>query len=170
MSAAAILASPPISGSIDEVHFESIGNCIWVRFSTNNAGEWCGVFGHGPGPTADTAVINRNGECFVIAHGQGYLIDINTRRLLHKTENRVLSTVVSIPEKNVFLAFDWTNLFAYSATGLVWKSKRISVDGIKITKINLSKVFGQVYDLQGWVDFELDTDTWNYRSEFECKF
>ena len=92
------------------VHFEWAGSCTWIQFTDSNYEEWCGIFGQGTVATANSALVNTKGICFVIAHGQGYLININSRQLLHKIENDWLISVVSIPEKDVFVVCDWTNL------------------------------------------------------------
>jgi len=169
MIKAEILSSPPISGSIDEVRFGPLGNCTWVRFTDSNREEWCGVFG--PGHAARTATVaNTAGQSFVVASGQGYLIDVNSRELLHQTQHVWLISAIAVPERDVFLACDYTNLLAYSPAGLLWESRRVSVDGITLSSATPSQVRGQVWNLESWVDFILDVDSWQYRSEFVCKF
>ena len=170
MTEAKILSSPPISGSIDEVHFAWAGNCTWVQFTDCEYEEWCGIFGQGEASSANSSLVDAKGNCFVIAHGQGYFININSRQLTHKTENEWLISAVSIPERDMFVACDWTNLYVYSDQGLLWQSQRVSVDGIIFTDVSKSQVKGQVWDLEEWVDFVLNVDGWTYSSEFECDF
>ena len=169
MSEAHLLSLPPVSGSIDEVRFDAAGTCNWVRFVDDEYQEWCGVFGRGF--TKDVnAVVNRYGHCFVLSSGQGYLVDVHSRALLHKTEYGWLVSVISIPETDIFLACDYTHLIVYSPAGIVWESERISVDGITFVEVSESTVKGQVWNMEDWVDFVLDIKGWKYHSSYVCEF
>jgi hypothetical protein len=96
-----ILFSPTISGSIDEVHFSAVGNCTWVRFSDDaDCDDWCGVFGPGHSGRS-AAVADAADRCFVIAGGQGYLIDVYSRELLHKSQHAWLTSVIAVPERDL---------------------------------------------------------------------
>jgi hypothetical protein len=168
MVACEVLSSPPISGTVDEVHFSAFGDCTWVRFTGEDDWSWCGVFGPGCLPAKRTAVANADGRCFVIASGQGYLVDARSREVLHKTQNDWLVSAIAIPGRDVFVACTYWELLAYRPVGRVWRSRRISIDGIKLLKASNSQLAGQVWNLETWVDFVLDLDGWTYRSEFKC--
>jgi hypothetical protein len=161
------LTSPPISGSVDEVHFSAVGDCAWVRFTDAVEAQWCGVFGPGC-VRGRAAVANTDGQAFVIASGQGYLVDVNARVLLHKTDCEWLISAIAIPGRDAFVACTYTNLVAYSALGCEWNSERVSIDGIELAAASESRVKGRVWDLEKWVDFDLDIESWSYRSEFVC--
>jgi hypothetical protein len=98
------------------------------------------------------------------------VVDVNSRRLLHKTGNDWLISAIAIPGRDLFVACTYTNLFAYSALGLVWSSHRVSFDGIEFVEASRSEVRGKVWDLSSWVDFTLAIDTWVYSSDFVCPF
>jgi hypothetical protein len=155
MSEAHLLSLPPVSGSMNEVRFDAVGTCTWVRFVDDEYNEWCGVFGRGFIRDIET-IVNLDGHCFVLSCGQGFLIDIHSRALLHKTAYAWLVSVISIPETDIFLACDYTNVIAYSPAGIVWKSERVSVDGIRLIEVSKATVKGQVWNMEDWVDFLLD--------------
>ncbi len=164
---ATILKAPPVSGSGDEVRFDATGDCTWVQFTDEETQQhWYGVFGDGDPRGAKTVTTNTNGQAFVIAGGQGYLIDIPTRKLLHKTAiDDYLESVIAVPGKDLFLAGD-IKLYAYSSTGLLWQSPRVAVDGITFTGATASQVKGLVEALDGKVLFTLRLSDWDYQSEF----
>ena len=170
MTEVQILSSPPISGTIDEFRFEAIGNCTWVKFIDDTYEEWCGIFGHGFYVNSNDAIVNDNGQAFIISGGQGYIVDVNSRNPLYKTDNDYLTSVVYIPESEFFISCSFTNLFAYSPQGLMWESDRISVDGIKFLEFDNKMVKGQVWNTQDWVDFTLVVNGWKYQSKFKCDF
>ena len=62
MVEAQILSQPPISGTVDEVRFDAAGSCTWIKFTDENYGEWCGIFGHGFGTSSNDAVVNDIGQ------------------------------------------------------------------------------------------------------------
>ena len=162
-----VLTTPPISGTVDEVRFDAVGDCSWVRFADAVGAQWCGVFGPGC-VRGRAAAVNPDGQAFVIASGQGYLVDVNTRKLLHKTACEWLIAAIAVPGRDVFVACTYTNLVAYSPLGCVWGSDRVSVDRIELAEVSGSKVRGRVWDLSNRVDFDLDIEGWTYRSEFVC--
>ncbi len=164
---ATILLAPPVSGSADEVRFDATGDCTWVQFTDEETQQhWYGVFGDGDPRGAKTVTTNTNGQAFVIAGGQGYLIDTATRQLLHKTEVDYLVSAIAVPGKDLFLAAD-VGLFAYSSAGLVWQGSRISVDGITFTGATASQVEGLVDSVtNGQLSFTLQLEGWQYHSEF----
>lgn len=167
MIRAAVLAAPPVSGLVKEVRFDASGDCTWVRFTDNETGaQWCGVFGNGDSRGAKTVAINTDGQAFVIAGGQGYLINTASRQLLHKTNHDYLQAAIAVPGKEVYIAGDFTKLYAYSSTGLVWHSPRVSVDGLSFTGATESQVDGLVESLDGKVPFTLRLAGWEYQSEF----
>jgi len=170
MIEAQILNQPPLSGTVDEVRFDAVGHCTWIRFLDNSYIEWCGIFGHGIGTINNDVSVNDAGQAFVIAKGQGFIVDVNSRNLLHKTEDDGLITVISIPECDIFVTCTYTYLYAYSPKGLLWESDKISVDGIKFIIADNRILKGQVWNLDDWVDFSLKIDGWEYQSEFACKF
>ena len=170
MTKAQILSLPPVSGSIDEVHFDAVGNCLWVKFVDDECQEWCGVFGAGFGTFSKAVVTDQSGHCFIISSGQGYIVDVNTRGLLQKTENDALVSAISIPERELFVACDYTRLIAYSPAGVVWESERVSVDGINFIEVSELVLKGQVWNMENWVDFVLEIDGWKYHSHYVCDF
>ncbi len=170
MTEAHLLSSPPVSGSIDEVRFDAVGNCLWVKFADDEYQEWCGVFGPGFDTFSKAVVTDQSGHCFIISSGQGYIVDVHTRGLLHKTENDALVFVIVIPGRELFIACSSIRLIAYSPAGVIWQSRRVSVDGIKFLEVNESTLTGQVWNMEDWVDFVLDIDGWKYHSEYMCDF
>jgi len=168
MVEAKLLSQIPLSGSIDELRFNATGNCTWVEFTDNSYNSWCGIFGHGVETGHSSVAINSVDQSFVISQGQGYLIDINSRKLLHLTKNDWLISVISVPNCDVFVACTDTKIYAYSSKGLLWVSERVSFDGIKLNSSDDHKVKGKVWNLEKWVGFSLKLDGWVYQSEFKC--
>jgi hypothetical protein len=126
--------------------------------------QYCGIFGGGIGNKSSIAV--QNDIAFVISIGQGYILDINKREILHKTDNNYLESVIFTGFNNYFLSYDFTNIYIFN-TKLVWESKRVSWDGIQIDEIDSEFVHGKIYSLFEWVTFKLNLKTFEYVCDWE---
>lgn len=168
MTQAKLLSQAPLSGTIDEARFNATGTCTWIEFEDDTYNNWCGIFGHGIQTGQSAVTINKIGQSFIISQGQGYLIDVNSRKLLHQTENDWLISVIAIADSDYFVACTYTNIYAYSPNGLLWVSDRVSFDGIELNTVKNKIVPGKVWDLENWIDFSLKIDGWVYQSEFKC--
>ena len=162
-----ILTNIPESGSIDEVRFDASGDCTWVKFLDSDYIDWAGVFGHGWGGGQD-AHQNANGVAFVLSNGQGYIIDVNSRNLLSKTECDYLKKIVSCGDTNTFVAATNTDLRVYSDKGLSFSTERIASDGINLNSCGNGIVAGEVWGFDKWYSFTLDTTKQKYECGWSC--
>lgn len=147
MASAEILRVRPVSGAFPEIPFDAHGNTTWVKFTDDRLGEWCGVFGAGVGSTCLVTSSAEGRVAFVVSAGQGYFVDIDSRRMLHKTRSNQIVKAAFIPGSNDVVVSDWTNILVLGADGSVWDSGRVSFDGITFTEITEEWVKGVVNDL-----------------------
>ena len=162
---ARILRTPPQSGDFEEHRFDAYGECTWVKFEDHTGLEFCGVFGGGIGNRSSLARLGD--RAFVISAGQGYIVDIRSRSLVHQTKSDDLVAVASAGRCGRFAAHDLIKFFVYD-NGLIWASKRISADGIIIDEVRDDVVFGKVFDFEDWVGFSLDLATFEYECDWQC--
>ena len=155
-----ILNNPPVSGTIDEVQFDAVGDCTWVRFS-NSSREWAGVFGKGDVANHINTVTVFDGEkhAFVIAGGQGYVVNLEERSLQYKTPDDCLQGSIAIPQKALVLTCDHTNLIIYDSAKKLWESDRVALDGIEFTEATSDQVSGYIWQIEGWYSFIFDVET-----------
>jgi hypothetical protein len=155
-----VLEKPPMSGRFEEVHFDALGECTWVKFS-DDLDEWIGVFGKGSiSQHIDLAVaFDDDRFAFVVAGGQGYIIEIAQKRITHKTANYCIQGIIAIPEQGMVLACDYTEIELYDSNSRIWKSNTIALDGIELYCANSDRVIGSVYNSAGWDIFEFDVES-----------
>lgn len=85
---AAAFEKLPLSGDYDEYDFgESGGERFWVKFTDDEAREWCGKFSFGWKGKEGKVALLPGGKAFVLVGGQGYFIDIGARALLCRTRS-----------------------------------------------------------------------------------
>jgi len=162
-----ILKNIPESGSFEEVRFDAFGGCTWVKFQDSEYIDWLGVFGYGWGGGAAIAN-NSNGVSFVLSNGQGYIVDINSRKLLHKTECDYLKLSIACTSQGFFVTATDVELYVYDQNGLLFTTKRIASDGIVLNECNNGKVSGRVYGFDKWYPFSLKIKNQEYKCSWSC--
>lgn len=160
MLEAEILKAPPMSGEYEEHDFSISGNTVWVKFLDSDYIEWCGVFSRGN--SSFTGVIKCQNEhvFLVIAGGQGYFLDINTRKIISKTKWDNIESVIYNEATESFVISDGLYLAIMKDSDIVWISERISVEGISFLNINKQEVTGILNDLTDeWCNFKFNVVT-----------
>jgi len=103
-------------------------------------------------------MFNYDNYALVIADGKGYVINIIDKTMAYKTANHYLQGTSPIPNWDLIVACDNTNLEIYNSKKLVWESDRIALDRVKLTKASIDKVFGYIWEPDGWYSFTFDID------------
>lgn len=160
-----ILSSPPTSGSIPERWYDAHGICTWVRFEPPDQPLWAGVFGNGDISRHSAAILfGRQPLAFVIAGGVGYIVDVSTGQLIHKTERETFVSAICVPDRDFVIACDWTELYAIDRTGEIWRSERIALDGIVLEESSSKTLTGRAWQ-DGWHRFELTYEGWKFEQK-----
>ena len=108
-----ILSEPPISGTIKEIWFEARGDCTWIRFE-REAEIWAGVFGKGTHKNYNAVCkFSDDKYVFIIAGGQGYVLDSRERKICHKTSIDYFVSAIAAPHKDLVIVCDFTRLYAF---------------------------------------------------------
>jgi hypothetical protein len=157
---ATILSKIPESGTVREKHFDAQGDCTWVEFSDDKK-SWVGVFGRGP--LTKINLVERfagTERFFVVACGQGYSVDTDQEKCLFQTEHDYIQSAIAVPNRDLIVTCDFTDLEVYSSDKMVWRSERVALDGIRLEAADDSKVRGHLWNHDGWYSFTLDMKQW----------
>jgi len=163
-----LLNNIPESGSIEEVRFDANGDCTWVKFQDSDYLDWVGVFGMGWGGGEDAIQISDN-LAFVLSSGQGYFIDVNARKVLGKTDCDYLKSIIQAHPDTVVATTD-TEIHVYNVAGLVFLTKRLASDGIKLKSFSSGLVRGEVWGFDKWYPFTLDINNQQYKCSWSCNW
>lgn len=130
-----------------------------VRFADGEGRQWVGNFQPGLGGV-DTVLDHPDGRrVFVIAGGQGYIVDPEDRSSRNYFGGNIESAI-SLPGLGVIFGNGlWFE--AIGPDGPLWKSDRISWDGMQNLEITGQTLTGEAWDpmQECWVRFELDVAT-----------
>lgn len=156
---AKLLENRPLSGTFPEQWYEAMGECTFVLFEDLDYVEWLGVFGNG-GITKYSAAIQflNTTSVLVIAQGEGYVVDNQTKKLIYKTKCDYIVNAVQIPARDLVFACDFTNLYAFSSKEQIWQSDDIASDGIELGKVTGGFVHGKAWQYSQWYSFTVKVD------------
>jgi hypothetical protein len=151
----------PMYIPISEDGIEFYNEGFVVRFFKSDGTNWVGNFKTGWTKYSNVFEIPDTDKIVVIASGQGYLITPDQQKPL-KTFGYAISEIVTTNDK-IFVAADITDLEIINSDATIWRSERISWDGIKDLvikdKIVSGLSFDPMHDSDEWVNFSFNLDT-----------
>lgn len=159
-----IIAGLPATGPLPE-QFSHHGSGthregLVVRFKTPTDQVWIGNFQ--PGLSQFSNVFTQFGldRCYVVAGGQGYIVDAKTRRCLGLLGGDIV-WAFSLTDGSALIFCSGTDFEAWTRSGMLWRSKRISWDGCRNLMPNGETLQGESWSPVGdnWEPFEIDLIT-----------
>jgi hypothetical protein len=165
---AEILNSPPVSGEYEEHSFAVSGNTLWVKFLDEAYLEWVGVFEQSEWKKFNIVMRVPNENLFlVVAGGQGYFVNPNSRKIVAKTEWDDIENIIYNEETGYFVATDGLRLALFKGSNLYWSGERVSADGIYFKKQKGPVIEGILNDLttEG-CKFEFNAKTQEFKSDW----
>ena len=149
--------APQRSDSLPVVRFNAAaGTLSWVAFLLDDGSEWVGAFG--AGPLSQAQKVERcpdKKHAFVIARGQGYLLNVADRKLEMITQEERLTDVVIGPRHPWFVAVSSSHIYLYTARERIYRSKR-SFDALVLDDCDEEIVQGRCLREGIWRAFALD--------------
>jgi hypothetical protein len=156
-----ILPGLPSSGPLPE-QFSSTGHGTHsegfvVRFLPEQSSPWVGNFQGGFGKCQGVFVHPNGCHLIVVATGQAYIVEPESRALLDHFGADIAS-VVEVPEIDALLFTNGLWFEAYGASGLLWRSRRVSWDGVRSLSRTKLTLHGEAYSPldDAWHPFSLD--------------
>lgn len=162
----------PISGQYPEKHFGKITpNCLWVKFVDKYEQDWVGSFEQS-WVDQGTFIIDliKKGKVFIVAGGQTFLIDINTRKQLNKTEiSDTKTAIVDEKEENIYFSsgFDIRYMDIKGNDFVLFDNYYF--DEIKLNEIKENKLYATYWNYQTSNEpfqFEIDVVTKEVKDSF----
>lgn len=97
----------------------------------------------------------------VVVSGFGHIGDVRLPGQIVTLPIKPLMIVKPVPEANIILFANFTQIFAWGVDGLLWQSQRVSSDGLQINKVDANWVWGSGWDApqDKSIDFKLDLRT-----------
>lgn len=128
---------------------------------------WIGTFAPGDiakaGVTGVFTMPNPREVCVVVG-SQGYLVNVEAPTTWETIRAIPIIDVRPIPQHNLVIFANFTELFAYGLTGLAWRTKRLAWDGLTLVAISKDSIHGEYWDYASDTkkDFVVDLQTGNH--------
>lgn len=137
---------------------------MYVKIEPKHAHPWVGAFARGfesddlvsgiySWPDPDTLA--------VVSAGYGYAGKAADPKSWVRLQPMPITDVRIMHEHKLIVFVDFTHIFAYAADKNAWKSDRISWDGITITQVATSHLFGLAWDAMQDKEVEFAIDVRN---------
>ncbi len=138
---------------------------LMIKFTSSDGSSWIGTFSWGTRTTkgVKTGIFtypDPNKVC-VVACGIAFVVDVSDPRKFKEINVFPVTSVVSIPARGILVLSSQTKLYAYGASGLVWETKRLAWDELKITDVGDDELKGMVWDIQSeeYIPFHVDLES-----------
>lgn len=135
-----------------------------IKFFPENSKPWVGVLSFDNVlPSGKTIFLEGPGQhkLSVICKGSAFIVDVNNPESVTNVKCCPIRGAFHIKSSNILIFHDDTEVFAYDENGLLWITKRLSWDGIKIKKIDEYRIYGTSWDSpkNKYVDFSINIST-----------
>ncbi len=132
-----------------------------VRVGAKDLRGWIGNFQRGPEGLDGVFSTPSPSVVCVVARGQGYLVPVGEPTRYLVVDAMPVREVRAIVVKGLLIFVDYVKLVAYGPSGFLWKTRRVSWDGIRLTGVTPECISGFGRDaLRGTeVAFSVDVDT-----------
>ncbi len=136
-----------------------------VKFTLEDGSAWIGNFQFGDYDLSGIFEFDDKQSVCVVARGVGYFLYVKKPSNYEVLSCYPIIEVRAVPHRQIFVFADFTKLTAYGPQGLLWKTPRISWDGIKITEVTPELIIGLAWDSpkQQNERFEIDVITGHHR-------
>jgi hypothetical protein len=100
-----------------------------------------------------------------ISQGKGCVIRSDNPHNWRGVDTHPILSVITIAAEHLLLFVDFTTISAYGQSGLVWKTPRLSWDGLTITEVTTNHVRGLAWDSpeDREVEFLVDIKTGHHK-------
>lgn len=144
----------PFSATGQGLHSEG----LVVEFTGEDGGAWVGNFQCGISGVDRVICSPSNAMLIVIAGGQAYVVDPATRGCV-RTFGSQIEDVFELADRLVIGNGLWFE--ATDGERLLWRSRRVSWDGMRNVRMDGEVIVGEAYDpsRDGWSPFQVDIET-----------
>jgi hypothetical protein len=133
-----------------------------VSFTTSMGERWTGNFAHGLGRLDAVRGELGSKATIVVSLGRAYVVDIDGKWASELTWP--VDYIEYAPDLQLILIGNGLWFEGVGRSGAVWKSRRISWDGMRALRRDGSRLTGEAFSPMGppdWISFELDPATGN---------
>lgn len=107
---------------------------------------WTGTFDAGPEGLSEVCATPNPDVVCVVAKGQGYWVPVDHPAKYEAIPSMPIINVFSSTEHGIIVFQDHTRLVGYEKSGFLWKTERLTWDGLEIDEVTDSQIKGTGWD------------------------
>ena len=152
---------PRRGAGADELVLETGSEYLWFEVSPVDGEPWIGGFECGPGRLTGLFATPSSEVLCVVVKGQGFWVSVLAPGGYEIIRSLPIQQVFVVPGKRVLVFADYTELEAYGGSGFLWRTERLSWDGLKVTEVTAEAIRGTAWDSPAnrEVSFSVDTES-----------
>jgi hypothetical protein len=124
---------------------------ILVEVRPQGGRPWVGTFAFGQvTPKGVSGIFTTpNPECLcIVSKGEGYLVSADTPTAWEPVRATPVVDVRLVHAQGIIVFANFTELLAYGAGGVKWRTKRLAWDSLKITEVTDTLIKGEFWDIR----------------------
>jgi hypothetical protein len=119
---------------------------LWFEMTPIDGEPWVGGFECGPGRLTGLFATPCPEVICVVAKGQGFWVPVLAPGDFEIIRSIPIQEVLVVPGKHALVFADYTELEAYGSSGFLWRTERLSWDGLKVTEVTAEAIRGTAWD------------------------
>jgi hypothetical protein len=145
---------------------------LLVRVTPDGGEPWIGTFAagrHGRAGTDRVLALPDAGKLCVVSRGAGYVVAAGDPRSWESVRAVPIIDVRVVPAAGLVVFANFTEMMAYGAQGVRWRTKRLAWDNLKVVKVSETAIIGEYWDIRedAMARFEVDLETGAQRGGVE---
>lgn len=134
---------------------------MMIKFFPDHGESWVGIFAFGdmlPNGNCQAHLGPGPNHLTVLTKGDAYIVAPNNPDSFIQVKSCPVIDAIPVPNRNLMLFHDYTEIVAYNENGLAWETTRISWDGIEIEEVSNNTILGKSWDApnEKYVQFNVD--------------
>lgn len=145
-----ILDSVPIYDKYEETIFGSGHNLLWVLFAINDDEKWIGKFESGAVKSNSKVLLCQDAiHCYILVNGNVFYVNALTKKGDFIIKDKDIEDMICIPDMNYLVITNGLSIMYFDVVkqDIIWKSKRISWDGVLFDSYTNGIIKGKLNDL-----------------------
>jgi hypothetical protein len=123
---------------------------ILLRISPRDRLPWIGLFSSVkkyPGTLSRVQFTPNPNTICVICSGDAVITDVMRPEQYTLLDFEPITDAVVVKEQKMIVFAGFTKLMAFDGSGVVWETSRVAWDELRITGIDVSRIFGEYWDV-----------------------
>ena len=151
-----VLKELPQSEAIRHLYFPGATTAggadgVMIRVEPKSGSIWVGTFAYGtltPGGLSGVFCMPDPNRLCVVARGRGYIVPAAVPEACEDIAFHPIMDVRVVPKHGLVVFANHTELLAYDASGVRWRTKRLTWDGLKMTEVADDVIRGEFWDIR----------------------